>query len=237
MVIRLYKSKNTLPIITVQIKTYHTGLLSEAAAEVEGWDSPGGGPGDAGNIVFKVGLTVFFIQAATWELWFFTPSAAVLTVSIKSPKHIFNEVTTAKLSKSDLKSCTCRMRIRGKMTLNIYPFGISWPLNRPDQHHAHLPNLLNKTHKESQYGYSTEMMIQFYDIKSYHWQLWISVLTQWQSCPYHSIGRFLLIANRLSSVWAAAGTSLPRVAIVSNHLQILLNMAQKFRNNTACLKL
>lgn len=99
MVIRLYKSKNTLPIITVQIKTYHTGLLSEAAAEVEGWDSPGRGPGDAGNIVFKVGLTVFFIQAATLELWFFTPSAAVLTVSIKSPKHIFNEVTTAKLSR------------------------------------------------------------------------------------------------------------------------------------------
>lgn len=46
----------------------------------------------------------------------------------------------------------------GKMTLNIYPFGISWLLNCPDQHHAHLPNLLNKTHKESQYGYSMEIV-------------------------------------------------------------------------------
>lgn len=91
MVISLYKSKNTLPIITAQIKTYHTGLLPKAAAEVDGWDSPSGEPGDTGNIVFKVGLTVFFIQAATLELWFFTPSAAVLTVSMKSPKNIFNK--------------------------------------------------------------------------------------------------------------------------------------------------
>lgn len=100
MLICLYEPKNTLSITTVQIKTYHTGLLPKEAAEVEGWDPPGG-LGDAGNIVFKVGLTVFFIQVATVELWFFTPSAAVLNVSMKSPKHIFTKVTTAKFSKSD----------------------------------------------------------------------------------------------------------------------------------------
>lgn len=121
MVMRLYKSKNTLPIITVQTKTYHTGLLPKAAAVVEGWESPGGRPGDAGNIVFRLGLTVFFIQAATLELWFLTPSAAVLTVSMKSPKHIFNKVTAAKLSKSDLKSNTCRTRKRGKINGKYLP--------------------------------------------------------------------------------------------------------------------
>lgn len=151
MVIRLYKPKNTLPITTVQIKTYHTGLLPKEAAEVEGWDSPSGGPGDAGNVVLKVGLTVFFIQAATLELWFFTPSAAVLNVSMKSPKHIFTKVTTAKFSKSDRQLHPRRVGIRGGGGgLNIYPFGISWLLNCPDHHHhAHLPYLLTKTDKEN----------------------------------------------------------------------------------------
>lgn len=62
-----------------------TGLLAQMAADVEGWGSPGGGPGDAGSIFFKVGLTLFLIHVATLELWVLTPSAAILTVSIRSP--------------------------------------------------------------------------------------------------------------------------------------------------------
>lgn len=65
-----------------------TGLPAQTAADVEGcgWDSGGGGPGEEGSIFLKVGLTLFLIHVATLELWFLTPSAAVLTVSIRSPR-------------------------------------------------------------------------------------------------------------------------------------------------------
>lgn len=62
-----------------------TGLFAQTAAEVDGWGSPGGGPGEAGSIFLKVGLTLFLIHVATLELWVLTPSAATLTVSIRSP--------------------------------------------------------------------------------------------------------------------------------------------------------
>lgn len=61
-------------------------FLTGIAADVEGWGSAGGGPGEAGRMVLRVGLTVFLIHVATVELWLLTPSAAVLTESIRSPE-------------------------------------------------------------------------------------------------------------------------------------------------------
>lgn len=47
-----------------------TGIPAQTAADVEGsgWGSPGGGPGEAGSIFLKVGLTLFRIHVATVEL-------------------------------------------------------------------------------------------------------------------------------------------------------------------------
>lgn len=44
------------------------GIPAQAAADVDGCGSPGGGPGKAGSMLFKVGLTLFLIQVATLEL-------------------------------------------------------------------------------------------------------------------------------------------------------------------------
>lgn len=74
------------------INLHHTGLPVQIADDVEGrgWGSPGGKPGEVVSIFLKAGLTLFFIHAATLELWFLTPSAAFLTVSIRSPVEISN---------------------------------------------------------------------------------------------------------------------------------------------------
>lgn len=46
------------------------GIPAQTAADVEGCGggSPGGGPGEAGSIFLKVGLTLFLIHVATLEL-------------------------------------------------------------------------------------------------------------------------------------------------------------------------
>lgn len=44
------------------------GLPVQAAADVEGCGSPGGGPVEGGRTFLKGGLTVLFIHAATLEL-------------------------------------------------------------------------------------------------------------------------------------------------------------------------
>lgn len=44
------------------------GLPAQTSADVEGCGSPGGGPGEAGSIFLKVGLTLFLIHVATLEL-------------------------------------------------------------------------------------------------------------------------------------------------------------------------
>lgn len=62
-----------------------TGLRVQIAADVEGCGSPGGGPGEVGSIFLRVGFTLFLIHVATLELWLLTPSAALLTESIRSP--------------------------------------------------------------------------------------------------------------------------------------------------------
>lgn len=49
----------------------------------------GGGPGDAGNIFLRVGLTLFRTHDATLEPWIFTPSAAFLTESTRFPEPRF----------------------------------------------------------------------------------------------------------------------------------------------------
>ncbi len=49
-------------------KLFLTGLPAQMAADVEGLDSPGGGPGEAGSIFLKLGLTLFLIHVATLEL-------------------------------------------------------------------------------------------------------------------------------------------------------------------------
>lgn len=52
-----------------------TRLFPTAIADdVEGWGSAGGGPGEAGSMVLRVGLTVFLIHDAIVELWLFTES-------------------------------------------------------------------------------------------------------------------------------------------------------------------
>lgn len=63
-------------------------------ADVEGWGSRGGGPGEAGSIFLNVGLTLFLIHVATVELWVLTPSAATLTVSIRSPWENRNKIVS-----------------------------------------------------------------------------------------------------------------------------------------------
>lgn len=107
-----------------------------AADEVDadaGCDTPsGGGPGEAGSIFFKVGLTVFFIHVATTELWFLTPSAATLTLSIMSPRQNHNRKTSQYDSRilSNIKS----------VLLCIHPFWISSSVGHLDACYVHLPN-------------------------------------------------------------------------------------------------
>lgn len=69
--------------------------------DVDGWgrDSLDGGPGEAGNMFFKAGLTLFFIHVATLELWLLTLSAAIFTVSKISPRKKKNSIQDSMLKK------------------------------------------------------------------------------------------------------------------------------------------
>lgn len=62
--------------------------VADAEVEGSGWGSSGGGPGEEGRMILNVGVMLLFTHEATVELWLFTPSAALLTVSMRSPgKH------------------------------------------------------------------------------------------------------------------------------------------------------
>lgn len=69
-VIRLRGRQDYFKLYTLRqvTPTHPHFFLTGIAADVEGWGSAGGGPGEAGRMVLRVGLTVFLIHVATVEL-------------------------------------------------------------------------------------------------------------------------------------------------------------------------
>lgn len=116
-----------------------TGLLVQIAEDVEGrgWGSLVGKPGEVGSIFLKAGLTLVFIHVATLELWFLTPSAAFLTVSISSPTDLQPENCTYTFC----VYAHTRTHIYIKKWVSTYPFVISLSPHHLARCYGHLPNL------------------------------------------------------------------------------------------------
>lgn len=62
------------------------------AADVDGCGSPEGESGGLGRTFLNVGLTLSFIHVTALILFCLTPSAALLTLSIKSPRECKNNI-------------------------------------------------------------------------------------------------------------------------------------------------
>lgn len=91
------------------------------------WD----GPGEAGSMFLKVGLTLLHIHRATVEPWVFIPSAAFLTVSTKSP----NTQNQGVCASEFVKHCELRVKAEQHFSLPILNFltarSSSWLMASP----------------------------------------------------------------------------------------------------------
>lgn len=132
-----------------------TLLIPTAIADdVEGWGSAGGGPGEAGSMVLRVGLTVFLIHDAIVELWLFTESMRSPTrFQVKQTNkqtvgsRLFTVVVVSWLTYTALSQLI--FLICNSVQNRNYPFVTSLSSSHPARGSVHLPNF---KHTQAQFS-------------------------------------------------------------------------------------